>query len=146
MRPFCVPCKEQARQSLAGCGQGARHNILAPALKWRCLLLRLAAILTVDEIHRGQCPATLPLRVQKRQHCKNRLPFKGPRSQGDAHRGLPGENLRHQMFKLWLDCWGAKTVQRLATTILPQQLVYLRAGDTNDTAVRRGQANDTGGR
>ena len=111
MRPFCVPCKAQARQSLAGCGQGAPHNIQAPAPK-----MALRSVV------------------------------KGPRSQGDALRGLPGKKLRHQMFKLWLDCWGAKTVQRLATTVLPQQLVYLRAGDANDTAVRRGQADGTGGR
>ena len=141
MRPFCVPCKAQARQSLAGCGQGAPHNIQALALK-----MAPPSVAPRSDIDRGQCPATLPLPVQKRQHCKHRLPVKGPRSQGDAHRGLPGKNLRYQVFKLWLDCWGAKTVQRLATTILPQQLVYLRAGDTNDTAVRRGQADDTGGR
>ena len=141
MRPFCVPCKAQARQSLAGCGQGAPHNIQALALK-----MAPPSVAPCSDIDRGQCPATLPLPVQKWQHCKHRLPVKGPRSQGDAHRGLPGKNLRYQVFKLWLDCWGAKTVQRLATTILPQQLVYLRAGDANDTAVRRGQADDTGGR
>ena len=146
MRPFCVPCKAQARQSLVGFGQGASHNIQAPAPKMALRSVALAAISTADEIHCGQCPATLPLPVQKRQHCKHRLPVTGPRLQGDAHRGLPGKNLRYQVFKLWLDCWGAKTVQRLATTVLPQQLVYLRAGDANDTAVRRGQAGDTGGR
>ena len=74
--------------------------------KWRGLRRWRLAHVPLCEIYRGQCPATLPLPVQERQHCEHRLLAKARRSQGEAHRGLPGKNLRDQTFKPWLDGGG----------------------------------------